>query len=158
MWCDIFKSLRMWLSYCSSVPFEIWSLTTHNTRHLLTSAHLSVLEFMVMTLMKTLRICDCIFIQIYDRILCIIQSPCVIITNSSFIQFFQQPDEAQQIWHTVLYSTKTSITLFLFPLLYHNLPDNNPTLIPSNSQIFPISSFCHSTKCQKVHACISLKC
>lgn len=67
--------------------------------------------FMRTTLIKTLRMCDWIFIQIYDRIPCIIQSRRVIITDSSFIQFFQQPDEAQPTLHTILYSTNPPVTL-----------------------------------------------
>lgn len=106
--------------------------------------------------MKTLRMCDCTFIEIYDRILCIIQSPCVVITDSSFIHFFQQPDEAQQILHSLLYSTITPHTA----LLYHNLPDNNPTLIPSNSQIRPVSQSFSPVTVVTVEKCLMhhLKC
>lgn len=99
VWSGVSKSLRMWLNYC--LCSLIWNKKSLNTRQLITSAYRFVSHFMGRTVMKTLRICDCIFIQIYDRI----QSPCVVITDSSFIQFFQQPDEAQQISHTVLHST-----------------------------------------------------
>lgn len=137
----------MWLNYYSHlVSFELWRLETHNTRKLLTSAYLSLSEVMGTSLIKRLRMCDCIFIQIYDRILCIIQSPCLIITDSNF--------SSNQISSTNL--TYCS-ALLPFTILHHNLPDNNPTLIPYNSQIFPVSSSCHSTKCWKGFASITLK-
>lgn len=148
-----FLILRMWLNNCPTVPFQFRSLKTHSIGELLISACLSVPDLIEINLIKRLRMCGCTFIQIYDRILCIIQSPCVIITDISFIQFFQQPDEDPHISHAVLHFTVTPLTL-----LYHNLADNNPTLIPSNSQIFPVSSSCHNTKHRKVLACIRLKC
>lgn len=152
VWSDILKSLRIWLN-CSEV-----SEVSKRTRKLLNSAHLSVSEVVAMTFIKRLRMCDCMFIQIYDRTLCIIQSLCVIITDIlmrvqqcfSIIQFSQQPDESQHILQNPLYST--------ISLLYHSLPDNNPTLIFFQfSSLSRVSSSCHSTKCWKVLACISLK-
>ena len=80
---------------------------------------------------------------------CLSYKACVIITDISFIQLFQQPDKDQQFPHTVLYFTTTPTAL-----PYHNIPDNNPTLIPSYSKIFPVSSSCHRIeKC--LHASVS---
>lgn len=59
--------------------------------------------------------------------------------NKSYILFYIPP------LHRILYFT----TIFA---------DSNPTLIPYDSQIFPVSSSCHSTKCWKVLTCIRLKC
>jgi len=91
------------LLFCS--PIWIISPQKHTPENCLFL--LLALELQVTTLMKTLRKWDCFFIQIYDRIPRIIQRSCLKITDSSLLQFLQQPDEAQHILHTVLYSTTT---------------------------------------------------
>lgn len=157
VWSDILKSLRIWLN-CSAVSCHLNCEVAKHTRKRLTSAHLSVSEVMAMTLIKTLRMCDCMFIQIYDRILCIIQSPCVIITD------ILMENQTMLLNHPIFPATRWSSTHLTYCSVFHyfstlpqSSPCNNPTLISPNSQIFPISSSCHSTKCWKVLACISLK-
>lgn len=58
-----------------------------------------------------------------------------------FIQFFQQPDEAQQIVHTVLYSTITPHNSTVQQSFQFTI------LSTSIFQFSPFSSSCHSTKC-----------
>ena len=103
--------------------------------------------------------CDGMFIQIYDRILCIIQNLCVIIihilieSETMLLNHTVFPEtrgvSTYCILHTVLYST--------ISLLYHNLPNNNPTPISYNIQIFselvPPVTVLNVRKC--LHASVS---
>lgn len=85
----------------------------------------------------------CVFIEMYDRIPCTIQSLLVIITDIS--QYHPICHHLMRLHNSYMLPCVPTIALRC-----RGLPDNSPTPIPTSSYILPATYSCHNTTCSKV--------